>query len=500
MPGLSEMKKYLSVLAAALFISCTAAVPDGALQDGSLPDMSPDYAGTTVPRNIAPLTFAIGDDADAFITRFSSLSGNGFTVRGRDVIPSKARWRRLMDASGGADVTVTVYEKKSGKWSAKQPFLISVASDPIDGYISYRLIEPTYEMAGDMAICQRRLSDYKEKEIYNNKMDFDGNARQCINCHSFQSYGTSNMQFHVRQKDGGTIIFRDGEARKVNLKADGLLSAGVYPSWHPSEPLIAYSLNSTKQYFFAEGKQAAEVIDSFSDVVLYEPDSGIVRIVSDDPDDLESFPYWAPDGKSLYYCCASTDSIVRAANTNSIANDYGQVRYNLVRRSFDAVTKTFGPAETVLDAASMGQSATFPRQSPVEPYLLFTMAPFGNFHIWHRDADLYLMDLRTGEYGCLDAINSLDVESYHSWSSNGRWIIFSSRRDDGRYTRLYISYFDRDGVAHKPFIVPQADPCHDRRLFKSYNIPEFMTEPVPYTPKQILKTVKGPAVKAQLSK
>lgn len=498
MPSLSDIKSLLSVFASVAVISCTSGIPDAALQDGSLPLVSPEYAGTTIPCNIAPLTFTVVDDAEACITRFSSPSGSGFSVRGKDVTPKKAQWRKLMAESEDADVTVTVYEKKSGKWIGKQPFRISVSSDPIDAYISYRLIEPTYEISGDMAICQRRLSDYSEKEIYSNKMDFDGTSRQCINCHSYQAYGTSNMQFHVRQRDGGTIIFRDGKAQKVNLKAEGMLSAGVYPSWHPSEPLIAYSLNSTKQYFFAEGKQAAEVIDSFSDVVLYDPDRQAVSIVSNDPDDLESFPYWAPDGKSLYYCCASTDSVARAAKTNAISNAYDQVRYNIIKRSFDAAAKTFGPAETILDAASEGMSATLPRPSPVEPYLLFTMAPFGNFHIWHKDSDLYLMDLRTGEYRSLDALNSSDVESYHSWSSNGRWIIFSSRRDDGRYTRFYIAYFSREGVAHKPFILPQADPGHDGRLFKSYNIPEFMTEPVPYTPKQILKTVKGEAVKAHM--
>lgn len=495
MLSLSDIKLSLAVFASAAVISCTAGIRGAALQDESAPLVSPEYADTTIPCNIAPLTFSVVDDADACVTRFSSPSGSGFSVRGRNVTPNKAQWRKLMAASENGDVTVTVYEKHSGRWTEKRPFRISVSSDPIDGYISYRLIEPTYEISGDMAICQRRLSDYREKEIYNNKMDFDGTSRQCVNCHSYQAYGTADMQFHVRQRNGGTIIFRNGEARKVNLKGDGMLSAGVYPSWHPSEPLIAYSLNSTKQYFFAEGRQAAEVIDSYSDVVLYEPDSETVRIVSNDPDDLESFPSWAPDGKSLYYCCASTDSVARAAKTNAISNAYRQVRYNIIRRNFDAATKTFGPSETVVDAVSEGMSATFPRQSPVEPYLLFTMAPFGNFHIWHRASDLYLMDLRTGEYRSLDTINSPDVESYHSWSSNGRWIIFSSRRDDGRFTRFYIAYFDRNGIAHKPFILPQADPGHDRRLFKSYNIPEFMTEPVPYTPKQILKTVKGESVR-----
>ena len=59
------------------------------------------------------------------------------------------------------------------------------------------------------------------------------------------------------------------------------------------------------------------------------------------------------------------------------------------------------------------------------------MAPFGTFHIWHPESDLYVVDLETGENRELTEANSDDTESYHSWSSNSRWIVFSSRRDEG---------------------------------------------------------------------
>ena len=78
----------------------------------------------------------------------------------------------------------------------------------------------------------------------------------------------------------------------------------------------------------------------------------------------------------------------------------------------------------------------------------------------------------------LSAANSGQVESYHTWSSNGRWIVFSSRRDDGSYTRPYICYFDAEGRDYKPFLLPQEDPEHNLLRMKSYNIPEFSRKPV----------------------
>lgn len=71
-----------------------------------------------------------------------------------------------------------------------------------------------------------------------------------------------------------------------------------------------------------------------------------------------------------------------------------------------------------------------------------------------------------------DILNSSDVESYHSWSSNGRWVIFSSKRIDGRYTRLYVAHWDGKRFT-KPLLLPQKNPEHNRERLYSYNIPEF---------------------------
>ena len=93
----------------------------------------------------------------------------------------------------------------------------------------------------------------------------------------------------------------------------------------------------------------------------------------------------------------------------------------------------------------------------------------------------------------LDEVNSLEAESYHSWSSNGRWILFATRRDDGNYSRLYIAYFDKNGKAYKPFELPQEDPDYYRYQLKSYNVPEFMVEPVKISAHEFLDVAMGEA-------
>ena len=76
--------------------------------------------------------------------------------------------------------------------------------------------------------------------------------------------------------------------------------------------------------------------------------------------------------------------------------------------------------------------------------------------------------------------NSQDVDSYHSWSSNSRWVVFSSKRDDGLHTRLFIAYIDENGKLGKPFMLPQEDPISNKKFNKAYNIPEFVTDEIDF--------------------
>ena len=204
------------------------------------------------------------------------------------------------------------------------------------------------------------------------------------------------------------------------------------------------------------------------------------------------FPYWSPDGKYLYYASAHFERKDTSSNKDrETILRYKEIKYNLYRRKYDAERREVSAPELVFDAAAIGKSATLPRISPDGRFLMFTLGEFGVFHIWHKDADLYLMDLGTGKVRPMSEINSNDVESYHSWSSNGRWVIFSSRRNDGNYTRPFIAHIDRNGKGSKPFELPQEVPDKHRSFMKSYNIPEFMHGPVEISPQTFAALIKN---------
>ena len=492
--------KYLiicSLVISLLLSSCSENIPENAVSQNTNAVVYPDYTGLVLPCNIAPLNFNIEEEADNYITVTHSSKGKKLIAGGKKVQFSIKQWKKLLEANKGDTLYTDIYLKKDKQWLKYPSIKNFVAPEEIDRYISYRLIEPSYAFYENLTINQRDLTGFEEKIIYSNQIFAirDRSKDQCINCHSFRNYNkTGDMQFHLRHHLGGTVIVSGNSIRKVNLKTEYTISAGAYPSWHPTMNLIAYSVNSTGQRFHTLDNQKIEVMDSASDLILYDIDKNEVSFIANDPKQLETFPSWSHDGKYLYYVSADyPDGIDK--NSADVSFTYKDFHYNIYRKEFNAEIRGFSHTDTIFNASEYGKSAAFPRESPDGKYLLFTLADFGNFHIWHKSADLYIIDLETAAFRALTELNSLDVESYHSWSSNGKWIIFSSRRDDGSYTRPYIAYF-RDGEASKPFILPQQDPDFYAAFFKSYNIPEFMTEKVKVSPQQLANKIKEEAIPA----
>ena len=81
------------------------------------------------------------------------------------------------------------------------------------------------------------------------------------------------------------------------------------------------------------------------------------------------------------------------------------------------------------------------------------------------------------------------MESYHAWSSNGRWLLFASKRIDDRFTRLFIAHWDGQKWS-RPFLLPQRCPEQNTLLLMAYNIPEFILEPIEFPRDEMAKVFK----------
>jgi len=475
-----------------LIASCGREAGKNFHKSGYLPHIEPDYINVTIPPNIAPMNFTVKEQGNHFDILAESGKGD-YKIKvkshnGQVRFPVK-RWKRLLRKSTGDKISIKIFSREKGKNIEYEPFDMFVATEPVDPYLAYRLIYPGYYCWSNLKIVQRCVENFREKSIIENQV-LDMN---CINCHSFCNNRSDRFMVHVRGSKGGTYIISDGKIERRDLKTDPMPGSATYPAWHPSGRYIAFSSNQVRQTFYAHYSKSIEVFDLVSDIIIYDMETNTISMVHDTDTTkyLETFPCWSNDGHYLYFCRA-------LQNVEEPWRDPEKMKllkYSLVRIPFSPETGSYGKVEMVYDAASEGKSVSFPRVSPDGNFLVFTLAHFGTFPNWHREADLYMIDLKSGRLKKMD-INSEETESWHEWSSNGRWLIFSSKRLDGRSTRPFISYFDSYGNTGKPFVLPQKNPEKYNYMLESFNLPQPVNGKIKAGPRDFMASSRNQSVKA----
>jgi hypothetical protein len=460
-------------------------------------DVLPDYAGTVIPPNIAPLSFLIRHEGTGYFVRVYSEKGEPIEIFSKTpgiLIPSRA-WHTLLDVNRGRQLSLDVFVKspknvsssegKHEPWSRFETLTCDIAREDIDPFLVYRRIRPGHGTWRNIGIYQRNLNSYNESVVFTNEYFKHG----CVNCHTFCGHRTEKMLFGIRSTDYGSsaLLIEGDKVQKIGTKFG-------YTSWHPSGQLAAFSVNKVRQFFHSAADEVREVIDFDSLMAYYLVDSKTVKTTKDlaRKDRLETYPTWSADGRTLYFCSAP----VTWSDRSTVPESYDQIKYDLVCAGYDLDRDQWGPLEPVLSAEDTGLSILLPRVSPDGRWLLFCMCDYGCFPVYRPSSDLYMMDLeaaqKTGEYTYrrLD-INSDESESWHSWSSNGRWIVFSSKRGSGVFTRTYIAYVARNGTVYKPIRLPQKDPTYYDSCLWTYSVPELVTEPVRITKEKLGKVVRS---------
>jgi len=453
----------------------------------------PDYNNTVIPPNIAPLNFTVNEPGRRYYVRIHSDQGDDIDIYSRKpqiVIPLK-RWRELLRLNPKGTLYFDVcLEDKNGQWQRFAPITNRIAEPDIDEYLIYRLIKPVYNIWYEIGIYQRHLASYDQLPVLRGRTFVKNEAGGCVNCHTFCNNRTDKMTIGVRSDYGAFALLAQGdEIAKIGTKFS-------YTAWHPSGRLITYSMNKVQLFCHLAGVEIRDVVDLDSALACYYPESQTVKIPPQfrGKDRLETYPAWSPDGRYLYFCSAP---ILWSDRNKMPPKNYEKVRYDLVRVSYDLASDTWGQIETIISGRQTGKSIMLPRISPDGRFLMFCMCDYGCFPIYQPSSDLYMMDLeaarQTGDftYRRLD-VNSDRSESWHSWSSNGRWVVFSSKRRDGIFTRSYISYVDEDGKVYKPLLLPQKDPDFYDSFLKTYSVPEFVVEPVRTREKDLVDAVRSP--------
>ncbi len=450
---------------------------------GELPPIYPDYIGVTIPAGIAPLDFNVTASGILRVdVTVKGSKGGELHTQGDYADFDIEEWRQLTEQNTGGDLIVTVTVEKDDGWYQYQDFDIHVSNYPLEDYgLTYRRIPPGYEVGGNIGIYQRDLHSFDEEPI----LAETAVPGRCMNCHTPNRTDPSRLTLQIRGEGGGTMVQKDGVQTWLNTKTDSTKAAGSYAYWHPDGDYCAYATNSVHQSFFTGTGQRIEVYHLFSDVIVLDTRTNelVLSPLLQTPD-LEIFPAFSADGKKLYY---STSKPCR------VPAEYEKVKCSLCAIGFDAATGTYADvADTLLNGTADDCSYTLARPSYDGRWLMYCRSSRSNFPVCQPDADLWMMDLQTAETRKMDEVNSDDVESYHNWSGNSRWFVFTSKRENGMFAQLFIASVDDQGRATKPFLLPQRNPKkYYFEMMDSYNVPDFTKTKVEFDMKEAHRQVFG---------
>ena len=462
---------------------CRTAVPWAeARQMDIRPVISPDISDTVLPPNIAPMNFVIRDKADRYAVRIHGNSGKDIIIHssdGRILLPT-GKWKSLLEANRGGPLNIDVACTKDGVWYRFRPTTCRIAHENIDSHFAYRMIKPIFTYWRNIGIYQRSLESFDARPILHGSSFKEG----CVNCHTFLNNSPEKMFIGIRSVNYGvsTLYAEENRAYKIGAKWG-------YTSWHPTGRMATYPIMAVHQFFHSAALEIRDVIDLDSSLLYYdfEEQKTHKNPGGADVDRLESYPCWSPDGRTLYF---SSAHIPWQDRSQIPPENYDKVLYDLPRISYTPETGIWGEPEIFLSSEETGLSILEPRISPDGRFLLFCMCDYGVFPVFRPSSDLYMMDLQSGEYSRLD-INSEYSESWHSWSSNSRWIAFSSKRLDGLFTRPFFSYVDAEGRVHKPFILPQKDPEFYQSFLRTFSVPELITGPIRISQKALVRAIRS---------
>ena len=459
--------------------------PESPAAVARLPQIRPDYVGVVIPPNIAPLNFSVAEPGQAYLVKIHAASGDPVEVAsktGEIAIPQEP-WSDLLRSNAGKELKVEVYVKtETGTWNRYQTISNPIAAEPIDPYLVYRYMMPSSYFPKQMQICQRSLESFDERVVLDTKSFGDG----CAHCHTFVGNAPEKTLLGIRSTSfpSATVYAHDGQVEKIGAKFG-------YTAWHPSGRIATYSVNKVRQFYHTARTEIHDVVDLDSAIFYYDAEARKIKKTPAlaDRQRLETYPAWTPDGRYLYFCSAP---LLWSDMETVPPRRYEEVKYDLMRISYDVDADQWGPLETMLSARETGLSILLPRISPDGKFLAFCMGAYGCFPIYQPTSDLYLMDLSTGTYRKA-AANSPHADAWHSWSSNSRWLVFSSKRQGGLFTRPFISYVDADGRMHKPFALPQRDPSFYEACYRVYSVPELVTRPVPVDTNALVEAISSPA-------
>ncbi|HPA17800.1 MAG TPA: tetratricopeptide repeat protein [Verrucomicrobiae bacterium] len=413
--------------------------------------------------------------------------------------PPDPIWERIKRSSVTNALVMTIYGLdapgfgggEDARVVSRGSVAFSTSSDPIGAPVFYRdvplmpsrtkegVVKPLSDDA--VPLVKWRLRDISKPASRVVLHDMP----TCANCHSFASDG-GRMSMDIDGPDGDKgahaimpvaarmsverdDVFSWNDFRRQNPQ--GTKSSGLFPRISPDGRYVAATIHDE---VYVQNYMDFRFLQTFYPtkgiIAIYDKSSGEIDTLpgADDPQFVQSNPVWSPDGKEVVFIrAAARDSYGRGPRA-TYANDPNEtpIQYDLYRVPFNGGRG--GVAKPIPGASANGKSNSFPKISPDGRWIVFVQA--NNGLLMRPDSKLCIIPASGGEVRVMTC-NMYPMNSWHSWSPNGRWLAFSSKAF-GPYTRMFLAHVDEDGRDSPAVLVPNCTSAN-----RAVNIPEFANIP-----------------------
>ena len=432
--------------------------------------------------------------------------------------PDPATWQAMKRHSAESGSTVTIAGFRAGvpdQAVSRGVVAIRTSKDPVGAPIFYRdvplmpselekgVIKPLAAQAVPLVAWRvRNVGEARSRVV----MD---NLPVCANCHSFSADGkTMGMDLDGLQGNRGMYILAPVAPEMAIRKQDviqwsspegrlkGNVRIGFMSQVSPDGQYVATTVNPDAMGGASAEPSSNYYVANFKDyryLQVFYPTRGILSWCSrqtgvlrplpgaDDPRFVQMGAVWSPDGRYLVFARApATDPNPPGVPLAKFANDPGelQLQYDLYRVPFR--DGRGGIAEPVAGASGNGISNTFPKVSPDGRWIVFVQCRNGE--LMRPDSQLYIVPAAGGTARRMRC-NTPRMNSWHSFSLNGRWMVFSSKARSP-YTQMYLTHIDADGNDSPPILIDNATAAN-----RAVNIPEFVN-----VPPDGLRKIGGPVI------
>jgi tetratricopeptide (TPR) repeat protein len=489
--------------------------------------------GTLFPPDIAPPTFQWRDaDPAATVWRIEvaglRLKSNGARLRigeidercaqagavapaltpneaaGHAWKPDTATWAAILKHSikRPATVTITGFRDDGSIQALSQgQIAIQTSKDPVGAPIFFRDVPLISVPVGEKGVIMPLPAEAVPLIAW--RLRYVGETKSrlmmqglptCINCHSFSGDGkTLGLDVDGPGNDKGLYGIVPVQ-KETSIRNENVIRWSSFAEERASKRFGFMSqISPDGQYVVTSIENPGSHIRDFDSRFyngfyrdygfgqVFFPTKGILAWYSkatgklkplpgaDDPACVQASAFWSPDGKYLVYSRAvAKEPYTEGQAIAQVANspDETQIQYDLYRIPFN--DGRGGTPERVEGASQNGTSNNFPKVSPDGRWIVFVRNRNGL--LMRPDSELYMVPSRGGVARRLDC-NLPRMNSWHTFSPNGRWLAFSSK---GRslYTQLFLTHIDEEGRDSPAILVENATAAN-----RGVNIPEFVNVP-----------------------